>query len=85
MSSSIARMKRAVSSPMLSLFSIAQPALHDVEGHHHPRVPEVAVVVDGDAADIHAHFARAQRHEVLLVPDKAVVDAKQVVNRRGLV
>jgi hypothetical protein len=29
---------------------------------------EVAVVVDGDAADVHAHFARPQRHEFLLCP-----------------
>ena len=38
-----------------------EPALHHVESHHHPRVPDVAQVVDRHAADIHAHMARDDR------------------------
>ncbi len=52
----------------------AQPAPHHVERHHHPGVAEVAVVVDGHAADVHANFARTQRNEFLLGAAEAVVD-----------
>ena len=40
-----------------------QPALDDVERHHEARVAHVAVVVDGDAADVHADVARLDRRE----------------------
>ncbi len=40
--------------------AVAQPALHQVEGHQHAAVADVAVVVNGDAADIHAHPRRAR-------------------------
>jgi hypothetical protein len=38
-----------------------QPALGDVEGHHHAGMADVAQVVNRHAADIHAHMARLQR------------------------
>ena len=50
----------------------AQPAPHHVEGDHHARVPEVAVVVDRHAADVHAHFAGPQGNEFLLCPAEGV-------------
>ncbi len=52
----------------------AQPAPYHVEGDHHAAVAKVAVVVDGHAAHVHAHLARTQRNEVLLVPRQRVVD-----------
>ena len=53
---------------------VAQPALHDVENNHHPGVPEVAVVIDRHAADVHADFAGLDGFECLLVPGKGVID-----------
>jgi len=52
----------------------AQPAAHYVEHHQHARVAEMAVVVDGHAADVHARLAGALGDEVLLGPAEAVED-----------
>ena len=52
----------------------AQPALHHVENHQDARVTEMAVVVYGHAADVHAHLFLPQRHELLLCPAKGVED-----------
>ncbi|MNT79736.1 hypothetical protein D3C72_2191110 [compost metagenome] len=41
----------------------AQPALHDIERHQHPGVPEMAEVIDGHAAHVHAHLAGLGRFE----------------------
>ena len=38
-----------------------EPAAHDVEGHEGAAVADVAVVVDGHAADVHADVARFDR------------------------
>src|SRR6185295_17522445 len=53
-----------------------QPAPDQVERHHHAAVPDVAVVVDRHAANVHAHLSRTDRHEVLLVPGERVVNAE---------
>ena len=42
-------------------------ALDHIEHHDHPRVPEMAEVVDGDAANVHPHLARHTRGERLLL------------------
>ena len=51
----------------------AQPALHHVEYHHDARMAQVAVIVDGHAAYVHAHPARLDRDEILLATGKRVV------------
>jgi len=43
-------------------------------GGHEARMPEVHVVVDGDAADIHAHLVRPEADERLLRPAERVED-----------
>jgi hypothetical protein len=43
-----------------------QPARHHVEHHEHPRMTQMAQVVDGHAADIHADPARHERDESFL-------------------
>ncbi len=52
----------------------AQPAPHHVEHHHHPRMAQMAVVVDGHAAHVHAHLAGGERHEIPLVARQRIVD-----------
>jgi hypothetical protein len=52
----------------------AQPAPHHVEHDHETRVAEVHVVVDGDAADVHAHLVRPEADERLLGPAKRIED-----------
>jgi hypothetical protein len=54
----------------------AQPALDDVEHHHHACVSYVTVVVHSHPADIHPYFACTTRHERLLVTRERVVDAQ---------
>ncbi len=61
----------------------AQPAAHDVEHQHDPRMAEVAVVVDRHAADIHADAAGNQRDELLLFASQGVVDSQHGVARRA--
>jgi hypothetical protein len=54
----------------------AQPALHDIEGHHHAGVADVAEVVDGHAAHVHAHMAGVDGLEVFERAREAVVDTQ---------
>nr|GEU28296.1 hypothetical protein [Tanacetum cinerariifolium] len=51
-----------------------QPAVHHVERHHHAGVADVAVVINGHAADIHADFASLDGNECLLVTRQRVVN-----------
>ena len=51
-----------------------QPAADHVEHHHHARMAEVAVVVHGHAAHVHAHLAGFDGRENLFVPVQGVVD-----------
>jgi hypothetical protein len=46
----------------------AQPALHDVKDDQDAGMAQMAVVVNGHAADVHASFAGVYRHEVLFFP-----------------
>ncbi len=55
---------------------MAQPAGDHVERHHHPRVADVAEVVDGHPADVHAHLVAQQRLERFLGLAQGVVDRK---------
>ena len=52
----------------------AQVAHDHVERHQHPRVAEVAVVVDGHAAYVHPHAPGLDRTEFLLRSRQGVVD-----------
>ena len=52
----------------------AQPALHHVEHHEHPRMPQMAVVVNSHAADVHADFARLDGNKILFFPRQGVID-----------
>jgi hypothetical protein len=54
----------------------AQVTHHDVEDHHDAGMPQVAVVIDGHAAHIHAHLAGLDGLEDLLLAGQAVVDSK---------
>ena len=51
----------------------AQVAGDGVENDHHARMADVAVVVHGHAADVHADFACVQRAEEFFLPAQAVV------------
>jgi len=53
-----------------------EPALHHVEGDHRAGVAEVAVVVDGHAAHVHADLARLQGRKDLQLTRERVVDAQ---------
>ena len=55
----------------------AQPALHHVEGHQHPRMADVAVVVDRHAADIQPHPPRFEGLEVFLATGQGVVELER--------
>ncbi len=54
----------------------AQPALHHVKRHHHAGMADVAQVVDGHAADVHAHMARFDRGKLFQGTRERVVDAQ---------
>ncbi|MDT4843544.1 hypothetical protein FQZ97_774780 [compost metagenome] len=54
--------------------ALAQPAGDHVERHHHPRMADMAEVIDGHAADVHAHLVADQRLEVFLGLAQRVVD-----------
>ena len=53
-----------------------QPALDEVEHDQHARVAHVTIVVYGDSAYVHPHFASLARHEDLLVTRERVADAQ---------
>ena len=55
---------------------LQQPTVDHVEGHHHARMAHVAQVVDGHAADIHAHLARHDGLEDFGATGQRVVDAQ---------
>jgi len=57
----------------------AQRAQQRVEGYVHARVADVAVVVHGDAADVHAHAVALvwTRRENLLLPAQRVVQLQR--------
>ena len=62
----------------------AQPALHHVEHQHEARMAEVAVVIDGDAAHVHAHPARLDRDEILLAAGEGVVYLQHAQKTAGM-
>ena len=51
----------------------AQPAAHHVEHHEYPGMAEVAVVVHGHPAHVHARLSGPQRDEFGGFPRKGVV------------
>jgi hypothetical protein len=53
-----------------------QPTIDDVERHHHARVPHVAQVVDGHAANVHAHMTSLDGLEWFQLTGEGVVDAE---------
>ncbi|MNZ84548.1 hypothetical protein D3C78_1033100 [compost metagenome] len=54
--------------------ALAQPAGDHVERHHHPRMADMAEVIDGHAAHVHANLVADQRLEVFLGLAQRVVD-----------
>jgi hypothetical protein len=54
--------------------SMAQQPEQRVKHHHRPRVADMRIVVDGRAADIHAHVLGIDRRERLLLARKGVVE-----------
>ena len=57
--------------------AMAQPAGDDIEGHHAAAMAQVAVVIDGHAADVHAHLPRHQRREGFLGLGQGVVEVQR--------
>ena len=55
---------------------LQQPAVDHVERHHHARMAHVAQVVDGHAADVHAHLSRLDGLEDFDATAQRVVDAQ---------
>ena len=53
---------------------LAQPAGNHVKHHQHAGVPEVAVVIHGHAAHIHAHVLRVERGEGFFLAGEGVVN-----------
>ena len=51
-----------------------EPAVDDVERHHHARMADMAIIVDGHAADVHAYLASFHRDEYLLLASQGVVN-----------
>ena len=51
-----------------------QPAINHVEHDHHPGMAEMAIIVDGHAADIHADLAFDARFEDFFLTRQGVVD-----------
>src|SRR5690606_41767069 len=59
--------------------AMTQPARHHVERHHYPRVTDMAEVIDGHAAHVHAHLIAHQRRESVLGLAQGVVDRQRHV------
>ena len=55
--------------------TVAQVPGNHIEGHQHPGMAQVAVVVNRHAAHIHAHLARLDGFELFLLLRQRVVDA----------
>ena len=53
---------------------LAQPAGNYVKHHQHAGVPEVAVVIHGHAAHIHAHVLRVERDKGFFLAGEGVVN-----------
>ena len=53
-----------------------EPALHYIKRHHHAGVANVAQVINGHAADVHADVARFERRKVFQCTRQRVVDAQ---------
>src|SRR5487761_1932702 len=62
----------------------AQPALHHVEYQHEARMAQMAVIVDSDAAHVHAHPARLDRDEILLAAGEGVVYLQHAQKTAGM-
>ena len=56
----------------------AKPPLHHIEYHHHASMAEMAIVVNGHAADIHFYLAGYERNKFLFFPGKRVMDFKHL-------
>ncbi len=56
--------------------AVAQPARDQVEGDHAAPVAQMAVVVHGHAAHVHAHLVAVQRRENLFALAQRVVDVQ---------
>ncbi len=52
----------------------AQPAVDHIEHHHHARMAQMTIIVDGHAAYIHTDLAGHNRNEYLLFTSEGVVD-----------
>lgn len=55
---------------------VTEVADNHVEADKGPPVPDVAVVIDGDAADIHADFPGLDGLELFLFPCEGIVDSE---------
>ena len=53
--------------------AFTQPSCDNVKDHHDPRVADMAEVIDGHAAHVHAHLTRNDRAEGFLLAGQAVV------------
>ena len=55
---------------------VAEVADNHVKADEGPPVPDMAVVVDGDAADVHSDFPGLHGFELFLFPCKCIVDSE---------
>ena len=62
---------------MVRPVSVAEKPEQHVEHDHRPRVADMGEVVDGGAADVHAHRLRVDRREILLGAGERVVEAQR--------
>jgi hypothetical protein len=63
--------------------AVPEVAGEGVEGDHRPRVPDVAVVVDGHPTDVEADVALLLRDEVLHLSSERVVEPERGRGRHG--
>ena len=61
-----------------------QPALDGIKDHQHPGMADVAVVIDGHAADVHARLAGFNGNKDLFFPGKGIVDFEHKGTRGGV-
>ena len=62
-----------------------QPAGHQIEGNHAATMADVAVVVHGHAAHVHAHIVAVQRLENFFALGERVVDRKHGLFLQNLI
>ena len=60
--------------------TLTQIAGDDVEGDHHPGVPQVAVVIHRHAANIHTHFTRHKRGERFFATRQRIVNVHVAIH-----